>query len=144
VNERIYVDTSTIAKWYLNEPSSDMVERFLQEHGPVEISELTVVEMRSLLARRRREGSIDASLEMEIFAAFSEDIRQGFLICRPLPAEWATAAVHLFSVLHKVRIRALDAIHLAIATDLPANILVSSDRVMVEGARTLGLAVVEF
>jgi hypothetical protein len=81
---------------------------------------------------------------MEIFAAFSEDIRQGFLICRPLPAECATATVHLFSALHKVRIRALDAIHLVIATDLPANLLVSSDRIMVEGARTLGLAVVEF
>jgi hypothetical protein len=68
--------------------------------------------MRSLLARRRREGSIDASLELEIFSAFSEDIRQGFLICRPLPAAWATGTVNLYSVLHNVPIRALDAIHL--------------------------------
>jgi uncharacterized protein len=142
--ERVYIDTSAVAKWYLNEASSDEVERFLQERGPVEISELTVVEMRSLLARRRREGSIDASLEIEIFAAFSEDIRQGFLVCRPLPAEWATASVNLLSALQYVPMRTLDAIHLTIAKDLPVDIVATSDRVMAEGARTLGLRVLLF
>jgi uncharacterized protein len=53
--ETIYFDTSALAKWYLNEENSDKVENYLQEQGVVAISELTVVEMRSLLARRRRE-----------------------------------------------------------------------------------------
>ena len=144
MRERIYIDTSAVAKWYLNEEFSEEVARFLQEQGPVEISELTVVEMRSLLARRRRERSIDVSLELEIFAAFSEDIRQGFLICHPLPAGWAAGTVNLFSVLPNVPIRTLDALHLMIAKELPADIIATSDRVMVEGARSLGLAVVQF
>ena len=55
MSEIIYFDTSALAKWYLNEARSDDVERYIQEHGPVAISELTVVEMRCLLARRRRE-----------------------------------------------------------------------------------------
>jgi hypothetical protein len=41
--------TSALAKWYLNESYSADVERYLMGHGPVAISDLTVVEMRSLL-----------------------------------------------------------------------------------------------
>ncbi len=50
----IYFDTSALAKWYLNEAKSDDVEKYIQENGPVAISEITLVEMRSLLARIRR------------------------------------------------------------------------------------------
>jgi hypothetical protein len=70
MSEIVYFDTSALAKWYLNEARSEKVEKYLQEHGPVVISDLTVVEMRCLLARRRREKSIDATMEMEIFAVF--------------------------------------------------------------------------
>ena len=72
MKENIYFDTSALAKWYLNEPRSEEVEEYIQAHGPVGISDLTVVEMRSLLSRRRREKSIDLSLEMRIFAVFQE------------------------------------------------------------------------
>jgi len=51
----IYFDTSALAKWYINETRSDDVEKYLQKHGPVTISDFTIVEMRCLLARRRRE-----------------------------------------------------------------------------------------
>jgi len=37
--------------WYLNESRSEDVEEFIQEREPVDISDLTVVEMRCLLAR---------------------------------------------------------------------------------------------
>jgi uncharacterized protein len=46
-----YIDTSALAKWYLNEPRSE-------DFGAV-ISRLTVVEFRCLIARRRRAGDID-------------------------------------------------------------------------------------
>ena len=71
----IYFDTSALAKWYINEAKSEDVEQYIREQGPVSISDLTVVEMRCLLARRRREKSIDAKMETEIFATFQEDIR---------------------------------------------------------------------
>ena len=85
MNEVIYFDTSALEKWYLNETRSDDVEKYIQEHGPVAISELSVVEMRSLLSRRRRERNIDSKMEARVFATFQEDIRQNFLICHPLP-----------------------------------------------------------
>src|SRR4030042_1356228 len=102
MSEIIYFDTSALAKWYLNEARSDDVEKYIQEHGPVDISDLTLVEMRSLLARRRREGNIDPKMEIQVFATFEEDIRLKFLIVHTLPNAWATGAVNLLSLLPEV------------------------------------------
>jgi len=52
--QRAYLDTSALAKWFLNEPGSEVFVAFLQGLGSAVISSLTVTEMRSLLSRRRR------------------------------------------------------------------------------------------
>jgi predicted nucleic acid-binding protein len=140
----VYLDTSALAKWYLNEPRSDAVEKYIQEHGPVAISDLTVVEMRSLLARRRREKHIDATTETRVFASLQEDMRQRFLVCYPLPNELAAAAINLISSLPHVPLRTLDALHLAIAKEIDAATVVTADRVMVVGAEAMGFSVVRF
>jgi hypothetical protein len=140
----IYVDTSALAKWYINEAHSEDVETYIQEHGPVAISNLTVVEMRCLLARRRREKTIDVKMEMEIFATFQEDIRQRFLICHPLPQGLAAGAVNLLARLTDIPLRTLDALHLMIAKELPADVMVTADTVMAAGAKAMGLSVTTF
>jgi hypothetical protein len=139
-----YFDTSALAKWYLNESFSEDVERCLMEHGPVAISDLTVVEMRSLLARRRREKHFDPKLEIRVFATFEDDIRRGFLICHPMPATAAAGAVNLISTLPDVPLRTLDAMHLVIAREIDASILATADRIMAAGAREMGLSVIRF
>jgi len=144
MSDVIYIDTSALAKWYINEAHSGDVERYIQEHGPVAISDLTVVEMRSLLARRRREKSIDAKLEMEIFATFQEDIRQRFLIRHPLPHGLAEGAVNLLSRFTDIPLRTLDALHLIIAKELQADVIATSDTVMAASAKAMGFAVVTF
>jgi predicted nucleic acid-binding protein len=140
----VYIDTSALAKWYLNEPRSDAVEKYIQEHGPLAISDLTLVEMRSLLARRRRERDIDAIIEARVFASVQEDIRQGFLVCHHLPGGLASAAVNLISSLPHISLRTLDALHLSIAKEIDAAIVVTADRIMVAGAEALGVSVVRF
>jgi hypothetical protein len=140
----IYFDTSALAKWYINEAHSEDVEKYIQEHGPVAISDLTVVEMRCLLARRRRERTIDVKMEMEIYATFQEDIRQRFLICHPLPHGFAAGAVNLLSRLPSIPIRTLDALHLIIANELPADVIATADTVMAAGAKDMGLSVTIF
>jgi predicted nucleic acid-binding protein len=140
----IYFDTSALAKWYLNEPRSDEVEKYIQEHGPVDISELTLVEMRSLLARHRREGNLDLKKEIAVFASFEEDVRQKFLICHPLPDDIAAGAVNVISMLADVPIRTLDALHLAIAKEIQVDVLATADRVMVAAAKKMGFSVAEF
>ena len=144
MSDIIYFDTSALAKWYINEARSDDVEKYIQEHGPGAISELTVVEMRCLLARRRRERTINIKMEMEIFATFQEDIRQRFLTCHPLPHGFAAGAVNLLSSLPNIPLRTLDALHLMIAKELPADVLVTADTVMAAGANAMGLSVVTF
>lgn len=140
----IYFDTSALAKWYLNEASSVAVEEYLQQHGPVSISDLTVIEMRCLLARRRREHDITPILEAEIFAIFQEDIRRRFLICRSLPPELAEGAVNLMTFLADIPVRSLDAMHLVIAREISADELVTADRVMADAATAIGLSVTRF
>jgi predicted nucleic acid-binding protein len=144
MSEIIYFDTSALAKWYLNEIRSDDVERYIQGHGPVGISELTVVEIRCLLARRRREKNIDSKMEVQIFATFQEDIRQNFLICHPLPKNLLTGAVNLLSILADIPLRTLDALHLTIAKEIQTDILATADKIMVAGGKAMGFSVVRF
>jgi len=140
----VYFDTSALAKWYLNESFSADVERSLMEHGPVAISDLTVVEMRSLLARRRREKHVDPKMENRVFSTFEDDIRRGFLIRHPMPATTAAGAVNLISTLPDVPLRMLDAMHLVIAREIDASILATADRTMAAGAHGMGFSVVRF
>jgi hypothetical protein len=140
----IYFDTSALAKWYINEAQSGDVERYIQEHGPVSISDLTIVEMRCLLSRRRREKSIDMKMESEIFATFQEDIRQRFLICHQLPEDLAAGAVNLLSVLSDIPLRTPDVLHLAITKEIQADTLATADQVMSAGAEAMGISVASF
>lgn len=140
----VYFDTSALAKWYLNEPGSEHVERWLHEHGPVDVSTLTVVEMRSLLARRRRAGELRAAHEMKVFGTLEEDVRQGYLRCRPLDDGATTGATNLLAQLPEHPLRAVDALHLAVARAIGATHLATADRVMAEAGEALGMTVVKF
>ena len=140
----IYFDTSALAKWYIHESRSDDVEKYIQQHGPVAISDLTVVEMRSLLGRRRRDKRLTSKIETEIFATFQEDIRRRFLICHPLPDGLAAGAVNLLALLSDIPLRTLDALHLVIAKEIYAESLVTADHIMADGAKALGFNVVRF
>ncbi len=140
----IYFDTSALAKWYINESKSDEVEKYIQNHGPVDISEITVVEMRTLLARRRREKNISARIENKIFATFQDDIRLRFLNCHPLPSGLAAAAINLISVLSDIPLRTLDTLHLVIAEEIQAGVLATADRIMARGAEKMNFNVIRF
>ena len=44
----------------------------------------------------------------------------------------------------KFPLRSLDVLHLMIARDLPADVLVTADTIMADGAEAMGLEVVRF
>jgi predicted nucleic acid-binding protein len=139
-----YVDTSALAKWYLNEARSEEFEAWMQETAPVAISSLAVLEMRSLLARRRQEGELDFRLEAKTFALFEEDISRGHLTRYPLNDEHSHASVRLISSQPDHALRSLDALHLTIAKEVGARQLATADRVMARAAEALDFAVVRF
>ena len=67
----VYIDTSALAKWYLNENRSDDFENWIKEQDNACISTLTATEFRCLLARRRRTGELTSALERERYSRFT-------------------------------------------------------------------------
>jgi hypothetical protein len=135
-----YLDTSALAKRYINEAFSDDVDAYLARQSTLLITDLTTAEMRSMLARRRRDGEIDSSFENQAFAAYLDDIGQGHLVERPLSPEILTGAVNVIGQHPDVPLRTLDAIHLAAATHLGVERLATADRRMRDAARAMDLA----
>ena len=141
----LYVDTSALAKWYLNEPRSEDFAKYIQsEQKDVAISRLTVVELRCLLGRRRRARHLTTALEREILQVFRADVQRGFLTVHRLEDHHALRADELIEQLKEEPLRTLDALHLAITLDLGCQRIATADRVMATAATKLGINVDRF
>jgi hypothetical protein len=140
----VYVDTSALAKWYLNEPQSERFEAFISDQPDAAICRLTVVEFRCLLARRRRAGDITAAHEARIGDAFAADLASGALAVHPVEDSDFGAAVILIGDLRRQPLRTLDAIHLAVARRLDVKLVATADRVMTAACKALGIDVEPF
>ena len=141
---RAYLDTSALAKWYLNEQGSEAFVSFLQGLDSAVISSLTQTEMRSLLSRRRRMGDLSAELESLLFAAFLDDIDRGWLQRYPFDDARFAEASNLISRYPEQPLRTLDALHLAQAAQAGIPMLATADAVMAETASLMGFAVERF
>ena len=140
----VYLDTSALAKWYLNEPRSEEFARWIQEEDEVWISTLTMVEMRCLLARRRRARDISTDTEELAFTTFREDVDHVFLFLQPVEDRTVHASLHLIDRLTEHSLRSLDAIHLSLARELQVERLATADGVMARAAEALGFEVAWF
>jgi len=142
--KRAYLDTSALAKWYLNEAGSEAFVDVLQGLHSAVICSLTVTEMRSLLSRRRRMGDLSVQLESVLFAALLDDIDRGWLQRYPLDDARFAEATMLITRFPEHPLRTLDALHLAVAADLGVSILATADGVMADAAVSVGLQFVRF
>jgi predicted nucleic acid-binding protein len=139
-----YVDTSALAKWYLPESGSEAFADFIRRQGGAAISRLTTVELRCLLARRRRARDITAQHERDAWSTFEDDIRDGHLHVEALSDAHAVAARDLLEQFHDLPLRTLDALHLAIARSLGVGVVATADHVMGRAAEALGLTAITF
>lgn len=136
-----YIDTSALAKWYVNEPGSEAFEDFVRGIDWAIVSRLTALELRCLLARRRRAGDFDRNYERRAFATFRQDLGLGHLRLLPYEDAQVINAVDLVDRLDPVPLRALDAMHLALALHARCERLATSDQIMAQAAEALGLTV---
>jgi predicted nucleic acid-binding protein len=136
-----YLDTSALAKWYLNEKNSDIFAEYIQGLNVAVISNLTVVEIRSLLARRRRMGDIDPGLESTLFAAFQDDISSGHLQLYSVEESYWADAANLMTLFPGHPLRTLDALHLAIVRYHGIKNLATADCVMANAATEMDITV---
>jgi len=139
-----YIDTSALAKRYIDEAGSDDFDAFLGRWPRALISRLAVVELRCLLQRRQRAAQIDATYERAALADFADDIRSGFFQVEPLADRHAVIAYDLIGRLSGHPLRSLDALHLAVALSTGATVLASADRAMARAAGALGISAVTF
>jgi predicted nucleic acid-binding protein len=139
-----YLDTSALAKWYLNEPFSEEFEAFIQEQPTAAISRLSVVEFRCLLARRRRAGEITRAIESRVYASFEKDVGAGSLQVHPVADEHLIAALGLIERLGRYPLRTLDALHLAIAQGIHCRRLATADKTMAAAGKAAGLGIARF
>ncbi len=141
---RAYLDTSALAKWYLNEQGSDVFVDFLQGLDVAVISSLTITEMRSLFSRRRRMGDVSVELENQLFAAFLEDIDRGWLQRYPLDDARYSEATNLIARYPEHSLRSLDALHLTVAAQAGIPILATADAVMAAAGLSIGFQIARF
>jgi hypothetical protein len=139
-----YLDTSALAKWYVREPGSEAFEAFVTGVSDPVISRLVVVEMRCLLARRRRAGLLSADLEALIYGRFTEQVAAGHLRVEPIADARLLGALDLIQRLPAVPLRTLDAIHLSSALAAAVTVLATADLTMREAALQLGIDVAFF
>ncbi len=139
-----YIDTNALAKWYLPETGSDFFSEWAQNQEDTCISSLTVTEFRCLLARRRRMGLLRALEVQEIYAHFKQDIEDAHLIHYPVENRHILNASLMIESLPSVPLRTLDALHLAIAHDIPVKTIATADKVMGQAAQLLDFEVVFF
>ncbi len=139
-----YLDTSALAKWYLNEALSEEVEAYLRSVPFARISWLTIVEMRCLLARRRRASELTPEQEQQCQSLFEDDVGQGHLHVLPLDDECPRTALILMEQLPEHPLRALDALHLSMVRNSTCDALSTADRVMAAAARDLEIPVRTF
>ncbi|NLV71929.1 MAG: type II toxin-antitoxin system VapC family toxin [Actinobacteria bacterium] len=134
-----YFDTSALAKWYVNESRSEDVEEYVRSVYPVYVSLLTKIEMKSLAARRVREGHFDLLAQGKVLATFEGDIAGGHLVLLPHTVESFLIAESLLGSHPEVPLHSLDAMHLGIMRAAGVMTLATADRVMAQAAEALGM-----
>jgi len=140
----VYLDTSALAKWYVREERSDEFADWIRRATAPTISSLTLVEMRCLLARRRRAGTLDEHAESQAQTLFLQDVDQRHLVVEAIDDADIRAAAHLITRIRVQPLRTLDAIHLTLCASRRITHLATADRVMAKVAEELGIEVVRF
>ncbi len=139
-----YVDTSALAKYYIAEAGSTDFESYLRTTLSAWICQLTLVEFRCLLARRRRAGTLKPTQESAAMALFVRHVALSLWQIQPIEDPDYADAAKLIDRMPSIPLRTLDAIHLAGALKSGANELATADRILAEAAIASGLKPVLF
>jgi predicted nucleic acid-binding protein len=141
---RVYLDTSALVKRYLPERNSEAFETYFSELTPAHISRLTLVELRSTFARKRRQARLNPAQEAAAMNEVRIDIQNGLLSVAPSTDADFIEAFRLMDELTTLPLRTLDALHLATASGLGSSVIATADDVMRRAAQQLQLEVAYF
>ena len=139
-----YLDTSALLKAYINETTSeDFIAWMLGQTDP-SISPLSIIELRCAVNRRARAGLIDKRRKSSVLADFDAELAAGQYRVLTWPVSVFETGVELLDQVGPVSLRALDALHLAVARHHRCEHFATADRVQAAAAKKLGFAVHTF
>ena len=133
----LYLDTSALVKWYIAESDSDAFDEFIRTRAGARISRLTIVELRSALSRRRRNRDISRSVESGAFRLFESHVRDGLFDVLAMEDAHFSGALEIMETLHRIPLRTLDALHLAVARAHNIEAVATADGLMARAAKAL-------
>jgi len=133
----LYFDTSFLAPLILEESTSARIEAFFAKLpvGELYISHWTRVEFSSLIAREVRMGGLAESDALLVIAQFDELVAGSFHVLAPGVADYELAKAYIQHFATKLR--AGDALHLAIAHNNGAKTFYTLDEGLLNAARLL-------
>jgi hypothetical protein len=134
----VFLDSSALAKRYVQELGSDRVEQILSSASSLGVSVICLSEVVSALCRRCREGKLSKQQYLKAKQALFEDIEDSSVI--NLTDQVMARAVVL---LERWPLRSSDSLHIACAAEWSAELLVSADERQCAAARAYGLKVEE-
>lgn len=136
----IYVDTSALVPAFIREPKSEAVLAWLETSGQrLVVSEWSITEFSSAAAIKVRTGEIAPALAKQARTRFLDFAERHCSIAVPQRAEFRRAAELAGDA--GLKLRAGDALHLAIAQASKAEGILCLDESMAASARTMGLNV---
>ena len=141
-----YWDTSVLAKLYLTEADSDYYRSIIAQPGEViYTSTLSGQELWKTLSAKRADGLIQPGGERALYEKFIEQIVAGLIVLAPLGAEverqFQSVIQTCYNLPTPIRVRTLDALHLASAQVMAAREIVCADTRMRTAAMALGIPV---
>jgi len=137
----IYIDTSALVPIFIREPKSEAVVQWLESSGErLAISEWSLVEFASAAAIKVRLRQAAPSLVKQAIAKVRDFAQKHCTVAIPGRDEFRRAAELAGD--ETLKLRAGDALHLAIAGMLNAQGILCLDDAMIQSAKSLGMNVV--
>ncbi len=140
----LFADTSALFKWYISEAHSEDVDALFAGQSWVAISQLTGIELRNALGRRRRDKQLSLRMEKNVLDLFHTHQQLGNLRVLPIDNNHCAEAERLMQAYPKIPMRALDALQLAAAILTHTPEFATADRIQASAARAAGLLVHDF
>ena len=134
----VFLDSSALAKRYIQEHGSDRLEDILSSASSLGVSVICVSEVVPALCRRRRERKLSRQEYLKAKQALFDDIEDASVL--NVTEQIVARAVEL---LERWPLRSSDALHVASAAEWSAELFVSADERQCAAARAYGLQVEE-
>ncbi len=133
----LYFDTSFLAPLILQEATSEKIEAFFAKlpAGQLYVSHWTRVEFASLIAREVRMGGLVERDALLAIGQFDELMAESFQVLAPSVVDYEQAKGYIQHF--ATRLRAGDALHLAIASNNSAKTLYTLDEGLLNAAKLM-------